>query len=143
MKKVILTALVSCIAFSTPSFANHPMCGKTELADVMDNMKDQMKLIKGAVKSGDIAAVTAAATDLLAQVEKSDQYIPLSISDKKELNAEQQAQFNDYQQGISSLKDAVTELVAAQDLASAKMALGKIGKASKKGHKAFKMDCDD
>ncbi|NMP29931.1 hypothetical protein HII17_00030 [Thalassotalea sp. M1531] len=142
MKKLIVPVLLSSLAFAAPSMAAHPMCGKTELADVMGDMKDQMKAVKKAAKSGDIAKVTAIANELLASVDKADQYVPLVISDKKELNATQQADFKDYQNGIKFLKGAVTDLASAKDIGAIKMALGKIGKASKKGHKAFKMDCD-
>lgn len=142
MKKIILASLLA-VSVASPAYASHPMCGKTELADVMGGMKDKMKAIKKAVKTGDMGQVTTIAKDLLAQVEESENHVPLAISDKPELNEKQQAQMADYKKGLKMLKKAVTELVKADNLVAIKSALGDIGKASKKGHKAFKMDCDD
>ena len=143
MNKVIIPVVLSSLLFTAPSFAAHPMCGKTELAETMGDMKSNMKAIKKAVKMGDIKQVTTIANELLTQVNQSYDLVPLAISDKKELSAEQQADFKNYQKGMKSLKTAVTELTEATDVASIKAALGKIGKASKKGHKAFMLDCDD
>lgn len=143
MKKLIIPVLLSSLFVSAPSMAAHPMCGKTELADVMGNMKDQMKAVKKAVKSGDLDKVQSIANELLTAVDNGYNMVPLAISDNKELNAAQQADFEKYQKGMDFLKGAVKDLAAAKDLASVKAALGKIGKASKKGHKAYKMDCDD
>jgi len=143
MKKIITTLVTALTLLSPVTFAAHPMCGKTDLAEVMDNMKDSMKAIKKAAKAGDSAKVNNIAADLLSNVENAQDFIPLAISDQKELNAEQQKDFDNYKKGMGYLKEAVEELASAQDMASVKMALGKIGKASKKGHKAYKMDCDD
>ena len=143
MKKLIVPVVLSALAFSAPSFASHPMCGKTELAELMGDMKDSMKAVKKAVKSGNIDEVSNIANNLLTAVNQSTDLVPLAISDQQNLSAEQQADFKKYQKGMEYLKSAVTELASAQDLPAIKAALGKIGKASKKGHKAFKMDCDD
>lgn len=140
---MITTIITALVLLSPSAFAAHPMCGKTDLAEAMDGMKDSMKAIKKAVKKGDTAKVSEIATNLLNSVEKAQNFVPLAISDSKELNAEQQKDFDSYKKGMTYLKDAVTELASAKDIASIKMALGKIGKASKKGHKAYKLDCDD
>ncbi|REL30462.1 cytochrome b562 [Thalassotalea euphylliae] len=143
MKKMIVPVVLSALAFSTPSYASHPMCGKTELADLMGDMKGSMKAVKKAVKSGDIEKVSMIANELMTAVNQSTDLVPLAISDQKTLTAKQQADFKKYQKGMEYLKSAVSELAQAKDLPAIKSALGKIGKASKKGHKAFKMDCDD
>lgn len=142
MKKLLLCTL---LAFSTISsaFAAHPQCGETELANIMGDMKDSMKAIKGAVKANDTDKVSVLAKELLSTVQKADQYVPLNITDKKELNAAEQQEYQDYQQGIELLEKAVNELAVATTPDQQKEALGKIGKVAKKGHKAFKMDCDD
>ncbi|MFD2168056.1 cytochrome b562 [Thalassotalea euphylliae] len=143
MKKTTISVALASFLFAMPAMAAHPMCGKTDLADIMGNMKDQMKVIKKAAKTGDMATLNETAQKLLAQVEKADSYVPLAISDKKELDATQQADYEKYQKGMGFLKQSVEELIAAKDPAAIKAALGKIGKSAKKGHKAFKMDCDD
>ena len=143
MKKIITSIATVLVLLSPAALAAHPMCGKTELADVMGGMKDNMKAVKKAVKAGDIAKVNAIANDLLNAIDKSTNLVPLAISDKTELSAEQEADFKKYQKGMEFLKSAVADLASAKDAGAVKMALGKIGKASKKGHKAYKMDCDD
>jgi len=60
----------------------------------------------------------------------------------KELNDEQKLDFKKYQNGIEFLNKALQELASAKNIEQVKTALGNIGKASKKGHKNFKMDCD-
>ncbi|WNC72880.1 cytochrome b562 [Thalassotalea psychrophila] len=142
MTKILLSAILS-ISFISSAFAAHPQCGETELANIMGNMKDSMKAIKGAAKSDDFEKINSIAKELLISVQKADQYVPLAITDQKELSAEQQQKFNDYKNGIANLEKAVTSLTNATNTAEQKAALGKIGKAAKKGHKAFKMDCDE
>ncbi|QDP00273.1 cytochrome b562 [Thalassotalea sp. PS06] len=145
MKKLLISSLICAVAFSSQAMANdvHPMCGETELADIMGDMKDNMKAYKKAMKAGDTEAMNAVVTDLLANIDKSDDLIPLQISDNKELSAEQQADFEKYQKGMAFLQGAVEELGKATNDDERKAALGKIGKASKQGHKAYKMDCED
>lgn len=142
MTKLLLSAILS-IVFISSANAAHPQCGETELANIMGNMKDNMKAIKGAAKANDFDKINALSKELLSNVQKAEQYVPLTITDQKELNAQQQEKFDDYKNGISSLENAVTSLTTATNIAEQKAALGKIGKAAKKGHKAFKMDCDD
>ncbi|WNC68157.1 cytochrome b562 [Thalassotalea nanhaiensis] len=142
MKKLLLSTILS-ISFISSAFAAHPQCGETELANIMGNMKDNMKAIKGAAKADDFEKINAIAKQLLVDVQKAEQYVPLAISDKKELNQEQQKEFDDYKNGIANLEKAVTSLTTATNIEEQKAALGKIGKAAKKGHKAFKMDCDE
>lgn len=142
MKKLLLCTFLSLFTLSF-AHAAHPQCGETDLANIMGDMKDSMKAIKGAAKAQDTEKVSALAKELLESVQKADQYVPLNISDKKELTAEQQQKFEDYQHGMEILEKAVTELASATTSDAQKVALGKIGKVAKKGHKAFKMDCDD
>jgi len=141
--KMKLVLALSAALLSAPSFAGHPQCGETELAGVMGDMKDAMKAYKKALKSGDDAKMTQVSSDLLAMIDKSVELVPLKITDQKELNAVQQAKFEKYKKGMSYLKEAVTKLHNAKDVDAKKAALKMIGKASKKGHKAFKMKCDD
>lgn len=141
MKKIIITIALTLLTLSSANAA-HPMCGKTELADLMDTMKDNMKAIKMAAKSSDTDEVTKIANELLLTVQKSQKFVPLSISDKTELTADQKADFSKYQKGMKALEKAVTDLSLAKTAAQQKEALAVIGKSAKKGHKAFKMDCD-
>lgn len=142
MKKILLSAILS-LSFISSAFAAHPQCGETELANIMGNMKDNMKAIKGAAKANDIEKLNLVAKELLASVQKADQYVPLTITDQQQLTAEQQTKFDDYKKGIAKLEKAVTSLTTATNAAERKTALASIGKAAKKGHKAFKMDCDE
>ncbi|WP_371376590.1 hypothetical protein [Thalassotalea aquiviva] len=142
MKKLLLGTLLTLMSVSS-AFAAHPQCGKTELAEIMDIMKDDMKAIKAATKAKEQDKVTALAEKLLVSVQKADAYVPLKISDSKELNAQQTEQFNDYKKGMELLTKAVVELTKADSIEAQKIALAVIGKSAKKGHKAFKMDCDD
>ena len=142
MKKILLSTLLSFFTL-TSAYAAHPQCGETELASIMSDMKDDMKAIKKAAKAKDSAQITTVAEQLLSTVQKADQYVPLSISDSKALTAQQQQEYDDYKQGIQSLEKAVLALTKASSMDEQKAALGKIGKAAKKGHKAFKMDCDE
>ncbi len=142
MKKILLTLILSFTTLVSAQAA-HPQCGETKLAKIMGDMKDDMKEIKGAAKSQDTIKVSAIAQDLLMTIRKADAYVPLAISDKKELTAAQQAEYDDYKKGMEVLEDAVTELTMAKTADEQKAALAKIGKAAKKGHKAFKMDCKD
>ncbi len=141
MKKIIMTIALSLLTLSTANAA-HPMCGKTDLADLMDTMKDNMKAIKTATKANDTDKVNAIAQELLTTVKKADQFVPLTITDKPELTPAQQADFEKYQKGMKFLEKAVTELTNAKTAEEQKAALAVIGKSAKKGHKAFKMDCD-
>ncbi|WP_394172786.1 cytochrome b562 [Thalassotalea litorea] len=144
MKKLLISSFVCALAMSGQALANdvHPMCGETELAGIMGDMKDNMKAYKKAMKDGDTDAMNAVVKDLLANIEKSDGLVPLQISDNKNLTAEQQADFEKYQQGMAFLQESVEALSNATTDDERKAALGQIGKASKKGHKAYKMDCD-
>lgn len=135
--------LVLCALLATPAYAAHPQCGKTELASTMGHMKDAMKAYKKAFKSGDDAKMNTVANELLKQVRQADAFIPLTINDSLQLNSDQQGKFDQYRQGMSVLEKAVVKLTQADDKNSRKAALALISKASKKGHKAFKMDCDD
>ncbi len=152
MKLLLIPALLS---LSTLAFAHsdhehdlapkitEAQCGKTELADVMGEMKKSMKAIKAAGKAQDSKKITMIAEQLLTSVQKAQIHVPLSIATGNKLTTEQQTKFEDFQKGIQVLEQAVAELVAADSSAAQKSALGKISKISKKGHKAFKMDCDD
>lgn len=144
MKKLLISSFVCALCVSAPAMANdvHPMCGETELAGIMGDMKDNMKAYKKAMKAGDSEAMNAVVTDLLANIEKSDGLVPLQISDDKNLTAEQQADFEKYQKGMVFLQESVEALSQATTDEERKAALGNIGKASKKGHKGYKMDCD-
>jgi hypothetical protein len=142
MKNVIITIFISLLTLSTAQAA-HPQCGKTELSSLMDEMKDSMKAIKTAVKASNTAEVTLKAQYLLTQVKDASAYVPLTISDKKDLSAGQQKQFVDYKKGLEQLESAVEALVVATTAKEQKQALGKIGKAAKSGHKEYKMDCDE
>lgn len=142
MKKILLFTLLSFFTLTSANAA-HPQCGETELASIMSDMKDDMKAIKKAAKTDDSAQLTTIAQQLLITVQRAVQYVPLSISDTKTLSTEQQQQYDDYKQGIQSLEKAVLALTKASSVDEQKSALGQIGKAAKKGHKAFKMDCDD
>lgn len=142
MKKLLITALLSFVTLTSANAA-HPQCGETELAEIMSSMKDNMKAIKAASKEKDSAKISEIAAELLVHVQDSAKYVPLAISDKKELTAQQQADFDKYQKGMKALEKAVLELKNATSFEQQKAALGLISKASKKGHKAFKMDCDD
>ncbi|WP_371187991.1 cytochrome b562 [Thalassotalea maritima] len=141
IKNIALASLLS-ISFLPSAFAAHPMCGETPLAEVMGNMKDDMKIIKQSLKAGDEQAVKQAAQSLLANIRQGDTLVPLSVADNEQLNDEQKAKFNQYQRGMADLESATMELIRAQDNTARKQALAKIGKLAKKGHKAFKMDCD-
>jgi len=141
--KMKLVLALSAALLAAPSFASHPQCGETELAGVMGDMKDAMKAYKKAFKAGDDAKMTQVSSDLLKMIDKSTDLVPLKITDKKELNAAEQAKFEKYQKGMNFLKEAVTKLHNAENADAKKAALKMIGKASKKGHKAFKMKCDD
>ncbi|TKB47862.1 cytochrome b562 [Thalassotalea mangrovi] len=145
MKKLLISSLLCTIAFSSQTMANdvHPMCGKTDLAEVMGDMKDNMKAYKKAMKAGDSDAMEQVVTELLANIDKADDLVPLQISDNQDLNTEQQADVKKYQKGMLFLQGAVEELAKASNDDERKAALGKIGKASKQGHKAYKMDCED
>ncbi|TLU66655.1 hypothetical protein FE810_03845 [Thalassotalea litorea] len=145
MKKLLISSFVCALTMSGPAMANdvHPMCGETELAGIMGDMKDNMKAYKKAMKAGDTETMNVVAQDLLANIEKSDGLVPLQISDNKELTAAQQADFDQYQKGMAYLQESAEALSKATTDDERKAALSQIGKASKKGHKAFKMDCDD
>lgn len=142
MKKVILGIALSLSVIASAQAA-HPMCGKTDLADNMGKMKDAMKGYKKAMKSGDEAAMASNVAELAKLVETSADQVPLAITDKAELTDEQKADFEKYQKGMMLLAEAVKQLGQADDEMTRKVALKAVGKASKKGHKAFKMDCDD
>ena len=142
MKKILLSALLALFTVNT-AIAAHPQCGETELAQVMGDMKDNMKAIKKAVKSDDSESLDTTVTKLLNNIQKSEKLVPLTITDKKELTAEQKSELADYKKGKQALHEAATELSQATTAEQRKAALGKIGKAAKKGHKAFKMDCDE
>ncbi|SES64240.1 cytochrome b562 [Thalassotalea agarivorans] len=141
MKK--LTLLLSALLLSTSALASHPQCGKTDLAEVMDEMKDSMKAYKQAFKASDEAKMAAVVEQLLQQIDKAETLVPLQISDQATLTAEQQAQFEKYQKGMAYLEKSVLTLKDAKTADERKAALNAIGKSSKKGHKAFKMKCDD
>ncbi|MDN3653488.1 cytochrome b562 [Thalassotalea ponticola] len=142
IKPLLVASLLTATTMSS-AFAAHPMCGETELAAVMNDMKDNMKTIKQSFKAGNTAQVKQAAEELLSNIGKTDSLVPLSISDDNQLTAEQKRKFEQYQRGMATLEQATTELINANDSDAIKQALANIGKVAKKGHKAFKLDCDD
>lgn len=142
MKKLIIGAALA-LSVVTTAQAAHPMCGKTDLADNMGKMKDAMKGYKKAMKAGDEETMATIVNELTSVIEKAKDQVPLAISDKETLTDEQKADFEKYQKGMMFLAEAVKQLGQADDEMTRKVALKAIGKASKKGHKAFKMDCDD
>lgn len=127
----------------SPAYASHPQCGKTELAETMGEMKDAMKAYKKAFKSGDDKASAEISESLLSMIDKASNNIPLKISDSETLSVVQKNKVEMYKKGMKKLKDAVIQLNKAENKEAKKAALKLIGKASKKGHKAFKMKCDD
>lgn len=142
MKKLIIGAALALSVIASAQAA-HPMCGETDLAENMGKMKDAMKGYKKAMKAGDEAAMAGIVADLTSAIESAKDQVPLAISDKSELDDKQKADFEKYQKGMMLLAEAVKQLGQAEDDMTRKVALKAIGKASKKGHKAFKMDCDD
>lgn len=142
MKTKILAAITGLMMLS-PAYASHPQCGKTELAETMGEMKDAMKAYKKAFKSGDDKATAEISESLLSMIDKASKNIPLKISDSETLSVVQKNKVEMYKKGMKKLKDAVIQLNKAENKEAKKAALKLIGKASKKGHKAFKMKCDD
>ena len=142
MKKTLAT-LILATTFLTPAYASHPQCGKTELASIMGDMKDAMDDYKKAFKANDTAKQLAVTADLLKLIDKGSELIPLQISDNLSLTDEQKGLVEKYKKGMKQLKDAVVKLSEADNPLAKKAALKLVGKASKQGHKAFKMDCDD
>lgn len=142
MKKIIFSLALS-FALLPNAYATHPQCGKTELADIMEDMKDALKGYKKALKQGDEAAMKNHSQSLYDLSLKSKDFVPLKITDKTDLSAEEKAQYAKYQKGMELMAESVKKLMDAKDEASRKTALAAIGKGNKKGHKAFKMKCKD
>ena len=138
-----IVAILLTVGISGQAIAAHPQCGETQLADIMADMKKAMKAYKGGLKANDTDAMAKAAQQLKDLIAKSDGLIPLQISDNAELDKAQQQDYKMYQKGMKMLAGAIEKLAAANGQAERKEILGKIGKLSKKGHKSFKMDCDD
>ena len=141
MKK--LSLFVFLTGLSIGAQAAHPQCGKTPLSDLMDDMKDSVNVIKKSLKADNIGAVNTEAKKLLTIVSNAKKHVPLQVSDKKSLNAEQKAQFSDYQKGMDMVAEKIQLLVQAKDKKAGMNALKEVSKVTKSGHKDFKMDCDD
>ena len=142
MKKTLAT-LILAGSLLAPAYASHPQCGKTELASIMGDMKDAMDDYKKAFKANDTAKQLEVTGNLLTLIDKSADLVPLQISDNLSLSDEQKGLVEKYKKGMTQLRDAVEQLSKADNPLAKKAALKLVGKASKQGHKAFKMDCDD
>ncbi|AWB65891.1 hypothetical protein C2869_05295 [Saccharobesus litoralis] len=140
MKKLLLTCLLT-LCFLPTTYAAHPQCGKTELSSVMKDMKDALKGYKTAMKKQDEAGMKTHSQALYDLSVKSKEYVPLSISDKSSLSAEEKAKYAKYQKGMDMMAKAVKKLMNATDDATRKAALAVIGKGNKQGHRNFKMKC--
>lgn len=140
MKKIILATLLT-VSTMTSAYAAHPQCGKTELSEIMEDMKDTLKDYKGALKAKDEAGLRNSADKLLKLAMKSKEHVPLTISDKKSLSSSEQAKFTKYQKGMEKMIDSIKSLAAADNDKSRITALKAVSAGSNKGHKAFKMDC--
>lgn len=140
MKNILFSVLLT-LSFLPSAFAVHPDCGKTELTDVMKEMKDALKGYKKALKQNDESAMKTHSQSLYDLSLKSKDYIPLRVSDKKALSAEEKTKYAHYQKGMEKMAESVKALINATDNDARKKALAVIGKGNKKGHKAFKMKC--
>ncbi|KMT65052.1 cytochrome b562 [Catenovulum maritimum] len=141
MKRVLLASLLT-LAMVPTSYAASAKCGETPLAEIMGDMKKTMKSLKPALAKGQADEIAQLAGKLESLAEKSIDYIPLKISETKQLNPKQKAQFTKYQEGMKKLASVAKELASAKDDKTRKDLAKQIGKINKQGHRAFKMKCD-
>lgn len=119
-------------------------CGETVLADQMSEMKDHLKAYKKAAKSEDWDAMAENREALLELTVAGQSETPLKAQDKPEQAREKmQANYKKGMQNLESLLNQLAEAEAAQDADKVEDLMKQIGKQSKKGHKAFKLKCDD
>lgn len=148
------------------AFAHTAHCKDTELSELMEGMKDDLKAYVGAFKSSDTSGMQGAVDQLLAASEKAKSYTPLKLQDDMpmpQMSEEQHANMGSmegmanmegmshathmehmkYLQGMDKLKGLLTDLKAAgSDKKQVKQILGQIKKHSKSSHEAFRKDCD-
>ncbi len=148
------------------AFAHTAHCKDTELSELMEGMKDDLKAYVGAFKSSDSSGMQGAVNQLLTASEKAKSYTPLKLQDEMsmpQMSEEQHANMGSmegmpnmegmshathmehmkYLQGMDKLKGLLTDLKAAgSDKKQVKQILGQIKKHSKSSHEAFRKDCD-
>lgn len=151
---------------AAPSFAHTAHCKDTELSQLMEGMKDDLKGYVGAFKQSDSAAMQQNLNELIAASVKAKKYVPLKLQDEMpmpNMSAEEHSQMGSmqgmqnmegmshsahmehmrYLEGIDKLSGLLRQLQAAgDDKAQVKALLGEIKQHSKSSHEAFRKECD-
>lgn len=169
--KTLLTAALLSACFALPAWADAKHCGETELGEVMEDMKKDLKAYVEAFKADDEAKMQEQVDKLIAASAKSRDLIPLKLKKMDEgkaaggkeaekmdhaqmdhsqmghdmhgMSHETHGEHMKYMQGMDKLSQLLKDLKAAKDKSVKKDLLSKIKKHSKSGHKAFRMKCDD
>lgn len=152
---------------AAPGFAHTAHCKDTELSQLMEGMKDDLKGYVGAFKQSDSAAMQQNLNELIAASVKAKKYVPLKLQQEDapmpNMSAEQHSQMGSmqgmqnmegmshtahmehmrYLEGIDKLNGLFRQLKAAgNDKGQVKALLGEIKEHSKSSHEAFRKDCD-
>lgn len=119
-------------------------CGKTELAEQMKEMKDHLQAYKKAAKAENWDAMAENREALLELSLAAKEETPLKAADKPESAKAKMTE--NYRNGMSMLEDLLADLETAekaQDKGQVMDVMEEIGKHTKKGHRNFKLKCDD
>ena len=151
-KSLIALSMASVLTFAAATDAladNHGkskpgQCGETKLTEQMKDMKDHLQAYKKASESGDWDAMKENREALMTLTLESKKELPYKAHGKPK--AEQEKMQANYKKGMTRLESLLADLEAAElakDSDGVKKMMKEIGGHTKKGHKAFKQDCDE
>jgi len=136
---IFATSATLMLLTSTEVFAHAEHCEDTELGDLMKSMKDDLKGYVKGFKQSDQKTMQKHLNELISDSKNARTLMPL----KYESQSETSVNIVRYQEGMDKLVELLYELKQAGDDNSAiKPLLAEVKKASKKGHDAFRKDCD-
>ena len=136
---IFATSATLMLLTSTEIFAHEEHCQDTELGDLMKSMKDDLKGYVKSFKQSDQKAIQKYLNELIADSKNARTLMPL----KYESQSETSIDIVRYQEGMDKLVALLHELKqAGDDKGAIKPLLAEVKQASKKGHDAFRKDCD-
>ena len=143
MNKKVLAATIISFFMSSGAFA-HGDCSKTELHGYMINIKDELKLMSGDVKSGDNESAAIRVQTLITYFEESSDLMPNKFKanhiEGEELEVQISAYKTSMEKMITTLNDLKVALIEDNSTEINKI-FGKMGTQRNQGHQAFKSNC--
>ncbi|MBD5772016.1 cytochrome b562 [Marinomonas colpomeniae] len=143
MNKKFLAAAILSFTMSSGVFA-HGHCDETELHGYMMNIKDELKLMSGDVKSGDNESAAIRVQTLISYFEKSSEVTPNKFMSEHYEGEQLKLQTAAYEKSIKKMIDTLSRLKMAlieDNTEEVKKIFGEIGTQRNTGHQTFKSNC--